>query len=162
MGGSAGGYVTLASLTFRPEVFAVGASLYGISDLEALAQDDHKFEMSYNVKLIGPYPEERDTYIKRSPINSIDKLSCPAIFLQGLEDRVVPPNQATMMVDALKKKGIRVAHIEFEGEQHGFRQEKNIIRALEGQFYFFGRILGFTPADDIEPVPIFNDSDTSL
>ncbi|KAJ1936274.1 Esterase lipase thioesterase active site, partial [Linderina macrospora] len=74
----------------------------------------------------------------------------------GLEDKVVPPNQATLMVDALRKKGIKVAHIEFEGEQHGFRQAKNIIRALEAQFYFFGKILGFEPADEIEPVEIFN------
>ncbi|KAJ1956332.1 hypothetical protein GGI12_005333 [Dipsacomyces acuminosporus] len=158
MGGSAGGFTTLACLAFRPEVFAVGASLYGISDLEILAKESHKFELRYPVHLVGPYPEERDTYLKRSPIYSVDNLSCPAIFLQGLEDKVVPPNQATMMVDALKEKGIPVAHIEFEGEQHGFRQAKNIIRALEAQFYFFGRILGFAPADDIDPVSIFNDS----
>ncbi|KAJ1955887.1 hypothetical protein GGI12_005454, partial [Dipsacomyces acuminosporus] len=161
MGGSAGGYTTLACLTFRPEVFAVGASLFGLSDLEIFIKRTHKFELKYLTKLIGPYPEERDTYIKRSPIYSVDKLNCPAIFFQGLDDKVVSPNQATIMVDALKKKGIRVSHIEFAGEGHGFRQEKNIIRSFDGQLYFFGRILGFTPADDIEPVPIFNDSDTS-
>ncbi|KAJ1959297.1 hypothetical protein GGI12_004409 [Dipsacomyces acuminosporus] len=162
MGGSAGGYTTLACLTFRPEVFTVGASLYGISDLEVFAKETHKFELKYLTKLVGPYPEERNSYLKRSPIYSVDKLSCPVIFLQGLDDKVVPPNQATIMVDALKKKGIRVSHVEFEGEGHGFRQEKNIIRALEGRLYFFGRVLGFTPADGIEPVPISNDSETSM
>ncbi|KAI8319288.1 alpha/beta-hydrolase [Martensiomyces pterosporus] len=161
MGGSAGGFTTLACLAFRPEVFAVGASLYGISDLEILMLETHKFESQYPVHLVGPYPEAREIYLKRSPIYSVDKLACPAIFLQGLEDKVVPPNQATLMVDALKKKGVPVAHLEFEGEQHGFRQSKNIIRALEAQFYFFGRILGFTPADDIEPVPIFSSSAAS-
>ncbi|ORX72497.1 alpha/beta-hydrolase [Linderina pennispora] len=122
MGGSAGGFTTLACLAFRPEVFAVGASLYGISDLEILALETHKFESQYPVHLVGPYPEARDTYLAA-----------------GLEDKVVPPNQATLMVEALRKKGIKVAHIEFEGEQHGFRQAKNIIRALEAQFYFFSR-----------------------
>ncbi|KAJ2156037.1 Esterase lipase thioesterase active site [Coemansia sp. RSA 552] len=157
MGGSAGGFTTLACLAFRPEVFAVGASLYGISDLEVLAKETHKFESEYPVHLVGPYPADRDVYIRRSPLHSVDTLSCPAIFLQGLEDKVVPPNQATLMVDALKDKGIPVAHVEFEGEQHGFRQAKNITRALEAQLFFFGRILGFKPADAIEPVPIFNE-----
>ncbi|KAJ2353821.1 Esterase lipase thioesterase active site [Coemansia erecta] len=157
MGGSAGGFTTLGCLAFRPEVFAVGASLYGISDLEVLIKETHKFEAEYPVHLVGPYPEARAEYIRRSPLHSVDSLACPAIFLQGLEDKVVPPNQATLMVDALKSKGIRVAHIEFEGEQHGFRKSENIVRALEAQLYFFGRILGFEPADHINPVPIFND-----
>ncbi|KAJ2000825.1 Esterase lipase thioesterase active site [Coemansia thaxteri] len=157
MGGSAGGFTTLACLAFRPEVFAVGASLYGISDLEVLAKETHKFEAQYPVHLVGAYPQERAEYIRRSPLHSVDSLACPAIFLQGLEDKVVPPNQAALMVAALKAKGIPVAHIEFAGEQHGFRQAKNIIRALGAQLYFFGRILHFTPADPIEPVPIDND-----
>ncbi|KAI9468145.1 hypothetical protein BX667DRAFT_183407 [Coemansia mojavensis] len=159
MGGSAGGFTTLACLAFRPEVFAVGASLYGISDLEVLAKETHKFEAKYPEHLVGPYPEARNEYKRRSPLHSVDKLACPAIFLQGLEDKIVPPNQATLMVDALKRKGIRVAHIEFEGEQHGFRKSENIVRALEAQLYFFGKILGFQPADHIDPVPIFNDQD---
>ncbi|KAJ2728526.1 Esterase lipase thioesterase active site [Coemansia sp. D1744] len=157
MGGSAGGFTTLACLAFRPEVFAVGASLYGISDLEVLAKETHKFEAEYPVHLVGPYPEARAEYIRRSPLYSVDTLACPAIFLQGLEDKVVPPNQATLMVNALKEKGIRVAHIEFEGEQHGFRKSENIVRALEAQLYFFSQILGFETADQIDPVPIFND-----
>ncbi|KAI8322808.1 alpha/beta-hydrolase, partial [Martensiomyces pterosporus] len=156
MGGSAGGFCTLACLAFRPEVFAVGASRYGISDLEVDALATPKFESQYYVNLIGPYPEARDEYLRRSPIHSVDKLACPAIFFQGLDDTIVLPNQATMMVDALKRKGVPAALVEFEGEGHGFRQAKNIIRSLEAQLYFFGRILGFTPADTIEPVSIFN------
>ncbi|KAJ1800644.1 hypothetical protein LPJ56_006464, partial [Coemansia sp. RSA 2599] len=157
MGGSAGGFTTLACLAFRPEVFAVGASLYGISDLEVLAKETHKFEAQYPVHLVGPYPEAKAVYHERSPLYAVDQLACPAIFLQGLEDRVVPPNQATLMVDALRKKGIRVAHVEFAGEQHGFRKAANIVRALEAQLYFFGKVLGFAPSDSIEPVHIFNE-----
>ncbi|KAJ2745478.1 Esterase lipase thioesterase active site [Coemansia sp. BCRC 34301] len=157
MGGSAGGFTTLACLAFRPEVFAVGASLYGISDLEVLIKETHKFEAQYPVHLVGAYPEAQAVYRSRSPLFSVETLACPAIFLQGLEDKVVPPNQAVMMVEALRAKGLRVAHLEFEGEQHGFRQAKNIVRALEAQLYFFGRVLGFTPSDQIEPVDIYNE-----
>ena len=152
-GGSAGGYTTLASLTFR-EVFKVGASYYGVSDLEGLATETHKFESRYLDSMIGPYPERRDLYLERSPIHHTDQLSCPIILLQGLEDRVVLPNQAEMMVDALRKKGLPVAYIPFEGEQHGFRKSENIKRALEAELYFYSRILGFDIADDFEPVEI--------
>ncbi|KAJ2886376.1 Esterase lipase thioesterase active site, partial [Coemansia aciculifera] len=159
MGGSAGGFTTLACLAFRPEVFAVGASLYGISDLEVLAKETHKFEAQYPVHLVGPYPEARTVYQSRSPLFAAEALSCPVIFLQGLEDKVVPPNQATLMVDELRAKGLKVAHLEFEGEQHGFRQATNIVRALEAQLFFFGRVLGFTPSDHIDPVDIYNDNE---
>ena len=152
-GGSAGGYTTLASLTFR-DVFKVGASYYGVSDLEALATETHKFESRYLDSMIGPYPERRDLYVERSPIHHTDQLSCPIILLQGLEDRVVLPNQAEMMVDALREKGLPVAYVPFEGEQHGFRKSENIIRALEAELYFYSRILGFEIADEIEPVEI--------
>ena len=152
-GGSAGGYTTLAALTFR-EVFKVGASYYGVSDLEALATETHKFESRYLDSMIGPYPERRDLYLERSPIHHTDRLSCPIILLQGLEDRVVLPNQAEMMVDALRKKGLPVAYIPFEGEQHGFRKSENIKRALEAELYFYSQILGFDIADDFEPVEI--------
>ncbi|KAJ1818206.1 Esterase lipase thioesterase active site [Coemansia sp. RSA 2675] len=159
MGGSAGGFTTLACLAFRPEVFAVGASFYGISDLEVLIRETHKFEAQYPVHLVGPYPEAQDVYRSRSPLYSADRLACPVIFLQGLEDKVVPPNQATLMVDKLREKGIKVAHVEFEGEQHGFRQAKNIVRGQESVLYFFGKILGFVPFDHIDPVvPIYNES----
>ena len=152
-GGSAGGYTTLASLTFR-DVFKVGASYFGVSDLEALATETHKFESRYLDSMIGPYPERRDLYVERSPIHHTDRLSCPIILLQGLEDKVVLPNQAEMMVDALKAKGIPVAYLPFEGEQHGFRKAENIIRSLEAELYFYSRILDFEIADRIEPVEI--------
>jgi len=154
-GGSAGGYTTLCALTFT-DTFKAGASLFGISDLEALAQDSHKFESHDMENLIGPYPLEKHLYIQRSPIHHTDQLSCPIIFFQGLEDKVVPPNQTEMMVDALLDKRLPVAYLAFEGEQHGFRKAENIRRSLEGQFYFFARVFGFTPADDIEPVLIEN------
>ena len=154
-GGSAGGYTTLCALTFR-DVFKAGASHYGVSDLEALATDTHKFESRYLDKLIGPYPERKDLYEARSPIHFTDQLSCPAIFFQGLEDKIVPPNQAEMMVEALKAKGLPVAYVAFEGEQHGFRRAENIKRALDGEFYFYSRIFGFEPAEAVEPVAIEN------
>ena len=154
-GGSAGGYTTLCALTFR-EAFKAGASYYGVSDLEALEKDTHKFESRYSDSLIGPYPERRDLYLERSPINFTDKLSCPVIFFQGLEDKVVPPNQAEMMVEALRKKGVPVAYVAFEGEQHGFRRAENIKRALDGELYFYSRVFGFELAEAVEPVLIEN------
>ncbi|MBT7101804.1 S9 family peptidase, partial [Candidatus Poribacteria bacterium] len=154
-GGSAGGYTTLAALTFR-DVFRAGCSRYGVSDLAALAQDTHKFESRYLDRLIGPYPEAEDVYTERSPIHSADSLSCPVIFLQGLDDKVVPPNQAEGMVDVLREKGIPVAYVAFEGEGHGFRRAENIAAALDAEQYFYARVLGFEPADDIEPTPIDN------
>ena len=158
-GGSAGGYTTLAALTFR-NVFRAGASYYGISDLEALAKETHKFESRYLDSLVGPYPERRDRYLERSPIHHTERLSCPIILLQGLEDRVVPPNQAEMMVAALRRKGLPVAYLPFPGEQHGFRKAKNAKRALEAELYFYSRILGFDarrrhrPRRDREPLTL--------
>ena len=154
-GGSAGGYTTLCALTFG-DVFTAGASYYGVSDAAALAEDTHKFESRYLDSLIGPYPERAELYEQRSPIHAVDRLSCPVIFMQGLEDKIVPPNQAERMVDTLRKKGLPVAYIAFEGEQHGFRQAANIQRATEAELDFYGRIFGFTPAGDIEPVKIEN------
>jgi dipeptidyl aminopeptidase/acylaminoacyl peptidase len=154
-GGSAGGYTTLCALTFR-DVFKAGASHFGVSDLEVLDQDTHKFESRYDHTLIGPYPERRDLYIERSPIHFVDRLSCPVIFFQGLEDKVVPPNQAEMMVDALRKRGVPVAYVAFEGEQHGFRKAENIKRSLDGELYFYSRVFGFELAGEIEPVAIEN------
>ena len=154
-GGSAGGYTTLCALTFRDR-FKAGASYYGVSDLAALAQDTHKFESRYLDRLIGPYPERRDLYWERSPIHFTEQLNCPVIFFQGLEDKVVPPSQAEMMVAALRAKGLPVAYVPFEGEQHGFRRAENIKRALDGEFYFYSRVFGFEPADAVEPVPIEN------
>ena len=152
-GGSAGGYTTLAALTFG-NTFRAGASHYGIGDLETLARDTHKFESRYLDRLIGPYPQARDLYIERSPIHHVDRLTCPVVFFQGLEDRVVPPNQAEAMVDALRRRQLPVAYVAFEGEQHGFRQAANIRRALEGEYLFFARIFGFEPADSLPPLEI--------
>lgn len=154
-GGSAGGYTTLCALTFR-NTFRAGASYYGVSDLEALEEDTHKFESRYSDGLIGPYPERRDLYQERSPINFTERLSCPVIFFQGLEDKVVPPNQAVMMVEALRAKKIPVAYLPFEGEQHGFRQAKNIKRALDAELYFYSRVFGFELAEEVEAVEIEN------
>ena len=154
-GGSAGGYTTLCALTFR-KTFKAGASHFGVSDAEALARDTHKFESRYLDGLIGPYPERKEAYVERSPINFTDRLSCPVIFFQGLEDKVVPPNQAEKMVDALRAKGIPVAYVAFAGEQHGFRQAQNIKRALEGELYFYSRVFRFNLAEPVEPVEIEN------
>ena len=155
-GGSAGGYTTLAALTFRPGVFRAGASYYGISDIEVLARDTHKFESRYLDTLIGPYPDAREVYRGRSPIHFVDRLDCSLILFQGLEDKVVPPNQSAMMAAAVRAKGMPVAYLAFEGEQHGFRKAATIVRSLEAELYFYGAVFGFTPADSIEPVPIDN------
>ncbi|MCZ7571637.1 MAG: S9 family peptidase [Ardenticatenaceae bacterium] len=154
-GGSAGGYTTLCALTFR-DLFAAGASYFGVSDLEALAKETHKFESRYLDRLIGPYPERRDLYQERSPINFVERLACPVIFFQGLEDEVVPPAQAETMVAALRTKGVPVAYLPFEGEQHGFRRAENIKRSLDAELYFYSKIFGFEPAEPVEPVPIDN------
>ena len=154
-GGSAGGYTTLAALTFR-DVFKAGASLYGVSDLEALAKDTHKFESRYLDGLIGPYPERRDLYLERSPIHHTQQLSCPLILFQGLDDKIVPPDQAEAMFEAVRAKGLPTAYLAFPGEQHGFRRAENIKRVLEAELYFYSKVFGFQLADPIEPVSIEN------
>jgi dipeptidyl aminopeptidase/acylaminoacyl peptidase len=143
-GGSAGGYTTLAALTFH-RTFKAGASYYGISDLEVLQQDTHKFESRYNDSLLGPWPDARDIYRARSPIHFCHQLSCPIILFQGLDDKVVPPNQSEMMAEAARKKGLKVKYVTFEGEQHGFRKAENIIRALEEELAFYRDVFGITP-----------------
>ena len=153
-GGSAGGYTTLAALAFR-DTFAAGASHYGVADLAALARDTHKFESRYLDRLVGPYPERSDLYEERSPLSARDGFSCPVIFFQGAEDRIVPPNQAESMVEALRAKGVPVAYLLFPGEQHGFRRAENIVRALEAELSFYGQVLGFEPAGGVERVEIF-------
>lgn len=154
-GGSAGGYTTLCALAFR-DVFKAGASYYGIGDLAALARDTHKFESRYMDRLVGPYPERADLYRARSPIHHVEHLNCPVIFFQGLEDQVVSPAQAEAMVAALRQKGLPVAYVPFEGEQHGFRQAANIQRALDAELYFYSRIFGFELSDAIADVHIEN------
>jgi dipeptidyl aminopeptidase/acylaminoacyl peptidase len=155
-GGSAGGFTTLAALTFHPGEFTAGASYYGISDIEVLAQDTHKFEARYLDRLIGPYPEARELYRARSPIHFVDRLACPIILFQGLEDRVVPPNQSETMAAAARVKGLPVAYLAFEGEQHGFRKAETIVSSLEAELYFYGAVFGFRPADPLTPIQIQN------
>lgn len=154
-GGSAGGYTTLSALTFR-DIFSAGASYFGVADLETLARDTHKFESRYLDNLIGPFPEQRDLYVERSPIHHVDLLSCPLILFQGLEDEVVSPDQAEKMFEAVRAKGLPVSYLPFEGEQHGFRKAENIKRALDAELYFYSRIFGFELADPVEPVSIDN------
>ena len=154
-GFSAGGYTTLCALTFH-DLFAAGASYFGVADVESLARETHKFESRYLVRLIGPYPQARDLYRQRSPIHHTDQLSCPVILLQGLEDKVVPPGQAEQMAGALDAKGIPYAYLAFDGEQHGFCKAESIRRSLEAELYFYSRIFGFDLADPVDPVPIRN------
>lgn len=155
-GRSAGGYTTLAALTFHPDVFKAGASYYGISDLDAMARDTHKFESRYLDGLIGAYPARRDVYRIRSPLHFVDRLACPIIFFQGLEDRVVPPNQSRMMADAVRAKGLPVAFLAFEGEQHGFRKSDTIVACLQAELCFYGAVFGFVPAEPMLPIAIDN------
>lgn len=154
-GGSAGGYTTLCALTFR-DVFAAGASHFGIGDLGSMAEDTHKFESRYLDGLIGPWPQARALYEERSPIFHTELLRTPMILFQGLEDVVVPPAQAEDMARVLREKGVPFAYVAFEGEQHGFRQAKNIMRTAEAELSFYAQVLGFTPAGDNEPVEIEN------
>ena len=154
-GGSAGGYTTLVALTSRSD-FAAGASYYGVSDLAALATDTHKFESRYLDLLVGPYPEAEDVYRDRSPIHHVDRLATPVIVFQGLEDAVVPPAQAEVIVEALRANGLPYAYLTFEGEQHGFRKAETIASCLEAELSFYGQIMGFDPADRLRPVTIEN------
>ena len=154
-GGSAGGYTTLRTLTVH-DLFRVGASYFGLSDLEVFVHDTHKFESQYLSSLVGPFPECADLYRERSPIYHVDKLSSAMILFQGLEDKIVPPNQSELILEAIRAKGLPVAYLPFEGEQHGFRRAENIKRSLEAELYFYGKIFGFEPADEIEPVDIDN------
>jgi len=153
-GGSAGGYVVLCALTFDPTAFAAGVSFFGVADVEALAVETHKFESRYLDSLIGPYPEAVDLYRARSPVHFTDRLERPLLLLQGLDDKVVLPTQAEMLVEALDHKGIPHAYIAFEGEGHGFRKQENVRRSIEATLDFVGHVFGFEPADDLEPLAI--------
>jgi len=149
-GGSAGGYTTLAALAFG-DAFRVGCSYFGVADLQLLANDTHKFESRYLDGLVGTDPDEMR---RRSPLYSADKITVPVILFQGLEDKVVPPEQAELISAALAENGIPHAHITYEGEDHGFRKAENIIHSLESELAFYGKVLGFTPADDLPEVPM--------
>jgi dipeptidyl aminopeptidase/acylaminoacyl peptidase len=154
-GGSAGGYTTLCALTMH-DGFAAGTSYFGLADLESFVTGGtHKFESRYLFSLIGPYPEEAQRYWSRSPINFTDGISCPMLLLQGAEDRVVPPAQAEIMVEALERKGLPYAYLLFEGEQHGFRKAETNQRALEAELSFYAQVLGFE-RDDVPTLHIEN------
>jgi dipeptidyl aminopeptidase/acylaminoacyl peptidase len=154
-GGSAGGYTTLAALVFK-KVFRAGASYYGVSDLEGLATDTHKFESHYLDNLIGPYPASKGLYLSRSPIHHLQELTTPIILFQGDEDKVVPPAQSEMMFEAVRDKGIPVAYLHFAGEQHGFRKAESIKRSYESEYYFYSKIFKFELVEEIDPVKIEN------
>ena len=152
-GGSASGYTTLCAVTFR-DTFKAGTSYFGIGDLETFETQTHKFESRYTGSLVGPYPERKDLYHDRSPLNFVDRISCPVLILQGAEDRVVPPAQAEQIVDALWEKHLPHAYLLFPGEDHGFRAAENIIRSFEAELSFYGQVFGFEPADAIEPIKV--------
>jgi len=154
-GGSAGGYTTLCALTMH-DGFAAGTSYFGLADLESFVTGGtHKFESRYLFTLVGPYPEEAERYRSRSPINFTDGISCPMLLLQGSEDRVVPPAQAEIMVEALKRKALPYAYLLFEGEQHGFRKAESTRLALEAELSFYAQVFGFE-RDDVPTLHIEN------
>ncbi len=152
-GGSAGGYLTLCALTFH-EDYEAGASYFGVADLESLATDTHKFEAHYFDTLVGPYPEKAQLYRDRSPIHFTQRLSRPLILFQGLDDHIVPPDQAERMAEALDRQAIPFAYLAFEDEQHGFRKQTTIVRCLQAELGFYGRVFGFKPADNLPPLDI--------
>ena len=154
-GGSAGGFTVLAALS-QSDVFKAGASFYGVADLGALARDTHKFESRYLDNLIGPYPEAKAVYDDRSPLNHLDGFRSPLIIFQGSLDPIVPPNQAHMILDALRKRQQPVAYMEFARESHGFRRAETLIATKQAELYFYGRVFGFTPADDLPEIAIEN------
>jgi dipeptidyl aminopeptidase/acylaminoacyl peptidase len=152
-GGSAGGYTVLLALATR-DAFKAGISYFGIGDLVRFRQDTHKFESRYDQRLIGKWPEAEPLYRERSAINHLDGFNCPVLVLQGLDDRIVPPSQAEQIVDALRRKGLPVAYLAFEGEDHGFRKAENILRSTEAELSFLAQIFGFELADQVEPIEI--------
>ena len=154
-GGSASGYTTLCALAFR-DVFGAGVSYFGIGDLLAFARETHKFESRYLDRLLGPLPEAEQIYRERSPNNYADRIRCPAMILQGLDDQVVPPTEAERIVDALWERRIPHAYLAFEGEDHGFRQAPNILAAMRGELSFLGQVFGFEPADAMDPIEVVN------
>jgi dipeptidyl aminopeptidase/acylaminoacyl peptidase len=154
-GGSAGGYTTLCALAFE-DVFAAGVNHFGVVDLETFAEDTHKFEARYLDLLVGPYPQERELYRERSPVDRADDIRAALLTFQGLDDRVVPPSQSEQLIDALERNGVPYAYLAFEGEGHGFRRRENLLRVPAATLSFLAQIFGFEPADELEPVEIKN------
>jgi dipeptidyl aminopeptidase/acylaminoacyl peptidase len=154
-GGSAGGFTTMAALAFS-DVFSAGVSYFGVSDLALLAAETHKFESRYLDRLVGPFPETEGRYRERSPLFALDRFDCPLLLLQGQKDKVVPPDQAERILAALEEKGVPVAYVLFPDEAHGFRSRESIIRSLESELAFYGRVFGFQPADELPELDIRN------
>jgi dipeptidyl aminopeptidase/acylaminoacyl peptidase len=152
-GGSASGYTTLCAVTFS-DAFSAGTSYFGIGDLETFLTTTHKFESRYLDRLIGPYPERKDLYHDRSPLNFAERISCPVLILQGAEDRIVPPAQAEQIVDVLWERRLPHAYLLYPGEDHGFRSAANITRSFEAELSFYGQVFGFEPAGAIEPIKV--------
>jgi dipeptidyl aminopeptidase/acylaminoacyl peptidase len=153
-GGSAGGFVVLCALSMYPGVIGAGVSHFGVADLKVFVETTHNFESRYLDSLVGPYPEQADLYRERSPLCHADAIDRPLLLLQGLDDKVVPPSQAELMVEALERNGVPYAYLEFEGEGHGFRRSDSQRRALEAEIAFVGQVFGFEPADEVEPLVV--------
>jgi dipeptidyl aminopeptidase/acylaminoacyl peptidase len=154
-GGSAGGFSVLCALAFTRR-FAAGINYFGVADLETLAADTHKFESRYLDRLVAPLPAGRALYRQRSPLWHMGQCRAALLTLQGSDDRAVPPQQSRAIVDAARAAGCPVAYVEFEGEGHGFREGPNIVRAMQFELAFLGRVFGFTPADAVPAIEIDN------
>lgn len=152
-GGSASGFTTLATLAFR-DGFKAGVSYFGLGDLAKFVRDTHKFESRYTERLVGPWPAAKAIYDERSPALHADRISAPVLVLQGLEDRVVPREEAERIVDALFERGVPHAYLAYEGEDHGFRKAENIVGSFEAELSFYGQVFGFEPADPITPLEL--------
>lgn len=156
-GGSAGGFTVLSALVFTQR-FAAGINYFGVADLATLAEDTHKFESRYLDGLVGPLPQAAELYRQRSPLHHMKRCHGALITFQGSDDRAVPPQQSRDVTAAARAAGCPVAYLEFEGEGHGFRQGPNIVRALQAEEVFLGRVFGHRPAGDLPPVDIDNEA----
>jgi dipeptidyl aminopeptidase/acylaminoacyl peptidase len=154
-GGSAGGYVTLCAMTFH-DTFGAGTSYCGVADIEALMGTTHKFEARYDESLIGPMPESRRLAHDRSPIHFADRVSCPALIIQGAEDPIVTPDQAEVFVDAMRTNGTPHAYLLIEGEDHFLAKSDTVVTTREAELSFYGQVFGFEPAGEIPRLVVEN------
>lgn len=141
-GGSAGGWTVLSALT-STDVFAAGASYYGVAELSAFVTETHDFESRYIDGLVGPLPQARDLYERRAPLNNLQRLATPVIVFQGMRDPIVPPSQAERLCAGLEEAGVPYAYLTFENESHGFQRPASIVESLQAELAFYGRVLGF-------------------
>jgi len=152
-GSSAGGFTVLCALAFHDR-FAAGASYYGVSEVASLFNTTSKFESDYGSWLLGPDIERVSR--ERSPLRNPDALTKPVIFFQGLQDRVVLPEQSESMYQALVSRNVPTALLTFPEEGHGFRQETTIRSCLESELAFYRRVLGITSAEPFAKLDIKN------